>query len=134
MAVFLRPDRGSVATRSIHPDFAPGVVTHQLVSDKYCLSLVASSYDQILLDKDGEPIKDGLLKSGQRATLNLGRLKADKYHLMLIANPELARMAYIGGPILLEPYEAERLEYTLKVERQIDLAKLTYLFRIYLVD
>ena len=134
MAVFLRPDRGSVATRSIHSDFAPGVISHQLVSDKYCLSLAAQSFDQILFDKDGESIKDGVLKSGQRASLNLGGLKADKYHLMLIPNPDLARMAYIGGPLLLEPYESERMEYMLKVERQIDLSKLTYLFRIYLVD
>ncbi len=134
MAVFLRPDRGAVASKSIHPSFAPGVTTIQHLSDKYCLSIVASDVSQVLLDKEGEPVKDGVLKVGQRANLNLGSIRADKFHLMLIVNPDIARAAYIGGPVLLEPYSEESLDYMLKVERQLDLSKLPYLIRIYMVD
>lgn len=134
MPIFLRPDRGTTVSKHIHDELNEGVVKLQYASDKYCLSLNVEDFTKVLFDKDGEPIKDGILKSGQRAKLDLGRISADKYHLMLIPNPELARMAYIGGPILMEPYESERLDYMLKVERGIELAKLSYLFRIYLVD
>jgi hypothetical protein len=134
MAVFIRPNRGAAATRLIHSDFVPGVILSQHGHDKYCLSLTASELALVLFDKEGEAIKDGSLKAGQRAHLNFGALNADKYHLMLIPNPELARTAYIGGPILIEPYTTERLDYMLKVERPIDLSKLDYLFRVYIMD
>jgi len=134
MAVFLRPDRGAVATKSIKANLSDGAQLVQLSTDGYCLSLVSTSLPSILLDKDGEPIKDGVLKAGQRAQLSAGELSATKYHLMLIPNPELARSAYIGGPLMLEPYTSERLEFMLKVERQIDVSKLDYLFRVYIMD
>lgn len=134
MAVFLRPDRGAVATKSIKASLVDGAQLVQLSTDGYCLSLVSANVASVLLDKEGEAIKDGILKSGQRASLIAGELSATKYHLMLIPNPELARSAYIGGPIMVEPYTSERLEFMLKVERQIDVSKLDYLFRIYIMD
>ena len=134
MAVFIRPNRGAVATKSIHSQFKEGVQLEQQLHDKYCMSLVVSQYGAVLSDKDGQAIPDGVLKSGQRANLNFGSITGDKYHLMLIANPELARNSYIGGPILIEPYETENLDFMLKVERGIDLSKLAYLFRIYIMD
>lgn len=134
MAVFIRPNRGAAATRLIHSEFVTGVSLVQSLHDKYCLSLTSAELSACLTDKDGEAIKDGLLKTGQRAQLNFGSLDADKYHLMLIPNPELARSAYVGGPILIEPYSKERLDYMLKVERAIDLNKLDYLFRVYIMD
>lgn len=134
MAVFLRPDRGAVATKSIKASLVEGAQLIQLSTDGYCLSLVSTAIPSILFDKEGEPVKDGVLKSGQRASLMAGELSATKYHLMLIPNPELARSAYIGGPLMLEPYTSERLDFMLKVERQIDVSKLDYLFRIYIMD
>ena len=134
MAVFLRPDRGAVATKSIKANLTEGAKLVQLSTDGYCLSLVSAAIPSLLFDKEGESVKDGVLKSGQRASLVIGELSATKYHLMLIPNPELARSAYIGGPLMLEPYTSERLDFMLKVERQIDVSKLDYLFRIYIMD
>ena len=121
MAVFIRPDKGAVATKSVTAQLVDGVLIQQEEGDKYCLSIVSTNGSGIL-DKEGEPVKDGILKAGQRLSFKLGTIEAKKYHLMLVPNPEIARCAYVGGPILIEPYQVEELDFMVKVERQIDLS------------
>jgi len=134
VSVFLIPNRGIAASKYVKLELAANMQLVQHTADKYCLSLVSTSLGSVLKDKDGEPLSDGILKVGQKASLDMGKLSADKYHLMLIPNPELARSAYVGGPILLEPYTTEELQFLLRVERQINLSELGYLFRIYIMD
>ena len=133
MAVFIRPDRGAVATKNVSAKLIDGVILQQEAGDKYCLSILSTDGSGIL-DKDGEIIKDGVLKSGQRVNFKLGSIEAKKYHLMLVPNPEIARCAYVGGPILIEPYQTEELDFMVKVERQIDLSLVGHLFRLYIMD
>lgn len=133
MAVFLKPNRGVTFTKNVKLDLTPGLTISQAESDRYCMSLISDGIAGVL-DKEGEPIKDSLLKSGQRVNFKLGTIGAQQYHVMVIPNPEIARHAYVGGPLLLEPYQEESLDFMVKVERQFDLAGLDHLFKIYLVD
>jgi len=130
MAVFIRPNRGNVATKSIHSELMEGVKLE--LEEGYCLSLVAKPVP--LFDKDGQLLEEPIVKAAQRCTLNFGKLTADKFHLLLIPNPEINRNCYIGGPMLIEPYQTESLEYIVRGERQIDLSSLEFLFRVYIMD
>lgn len=134
MAVFLRPNRGVTVAKYVRGELAESVQLLQHLEDVYCVSLISTNIPMVLKDKDGESVKDSLLKAGQRASLDLGSMEAEKYHLMLIPHPELARSCYVGGPILIEPRTTERLQYLLRVEKQISLDGLPYLFRVYMVD
>jgi hypothetical protein len=134
MASFVRPNVGAAGSKSIRGELTPGVQLLQLSTDKYCKSLLVTDFSLILKNKDGEALEDTLLKSGQRAYLSLGTIAADKYHLLLIPNSELSRSAYIGAPLMIEPYTEESFDVMLKVEKAIDLKQLQYLFRIYIVD
>ena len=133
MAVFLKP-RGISIARYAKLEPAPGasIAATGNVS-QYCANLLVEPALS-LTDKDGEPIKDGELKPGQRAYLKLGKLNADKYHILLVVNPTLARHCYIGGAMLVEPYESVDLDYMIKVEKAINLNQLDYAFRIYVMD
>lgn len=134
MASFIRPNIGAAGSKSIRGRLAEGVELVQLTSDRYCKSLIVTQLPLVLKNKEGELLDDTLLKAGQRAYLHLGTIGADKYHLLLIPNSELARSAYIGGPVMIEPYTEESFEVMLKVEKAIDLKQLHYLFRIYIMD
>lgn len=133
MAVFMRPDKGAVVARTIKSQFVEGVFLSSDPSAKYAVTIAASS-PGFMTDKDGEPMKDGIVKAGQRCQFALGSLKAEKYHVMFIANPELLQAGYLGGVSLIEPYETVSLNFLFKAERQIDVSKLPYLFRLYIID
>lgn len=133
MAVFLKPNRGVTFTKNLRLKLVAGVQMHQAENDRYCMSL-SSPECYGIVDKEGEQLKDSLLKSGQRVSFKLGALETLQYHVMIIPNPEIARHAYIGGPLLVEPYQSEELDFMIKVERQFDVSKLDHLIRLYLVD
>jgi hypothetical protein len=133
MAVFMRPDKGAVVAKSVKADFIGGVFLSSDPSAKYAVTIAANS-PAFLTDKEGEVVKDGIVKAGQRCQLFLGALKAEKYHLMLVPNPELLQAGYLGGVSLIEPYETTSLGFLFKAERQIDVGRLPYLFRLYIID
>jgi hypothetical protein len=133
MAVFLRLDRGNTFHKSVKTQLVDGVSIAPLASTKYAFYVTATG-SQWLLDKEGEEVKDGVVKAGQRVTLKLGRVATDKYHMQLLINPEIARSGYVGGPSLIEPHDKEELEFLFKAEKQIDFSKLEYLFRLYIID
>lgn len=133
MAVFMRPDKGAVVAKTIKADFAEGVFLSSDPAAKYAITIAANS-PSFMTDKEGEVIKDGVVKAGQRCQFALGNLRTEKYHVMLVANPELLQAGYLGGATLIEPYETVSLSYLFKAERQIDVSKLPYLFRLYIID
>jgi hypothetical protein len=53
---------------------------------------------------------------------------------MLVPNPEILQAGYLGGVSLIEPYEAVSLSFLFKAEKQIDMSRLPYLFRLYILD
>ena len=131
MAIFIKP-RGDSFGQKITINAKEGVVTRRNAAN-YCLD-ISGEAALILKDKEGEPVKDGELKVGQRAYLNLGSISTDQYHFLIIPNPILSKHAYVGGPLLVEPHSTEELEFMLRVEKQINVNNLPYLFRIYVVD
>lgn len=133
MAVFMRPDKGAVVAKTVKAEFVEGVFLSSDPTAKYAVTIVASS-PTFMTDKDGEVIKDGVVKAGQRCQFSLGNIRAEKYHVMLIANPELLQAGYLGGLSIIEPYETAALSFLFKAERQVDVAKLPYLFRLYIID
>lgn len=133
MPVFLKPDRGNVFSRSMELKLTAGVELRTLSTDKYCKSIVLVT-PEALKDKDGELLKDGQAKPGQRVHLSLGSVVVGKYHLKLEPNPELTSAGYLGGPMLLEPQEVVNLNYMFKTERLLDFMNLPYILRIYLID
>lgn len=133
MAVFLRVDRGNAFLKSVSLSLNPGLLAEISDISKYT-HVIKSLDNSYLFDKDGEEIKEGVAKAGQRVTLKLGEIKADKYHVQLVPNPELLKAGYLGGAQLIEPYEGLSLEYLFKAEKQIDFASLSYLFRVYIID
>jgi hypothetical protein len=101
--------------------------------DKYYRSLGIKSAGP-LLDKEGEPILDLTLKTGQKGTLHLGKMSLGQYHVLIEPNPKLSIKCQIRGPRLLEPREDVELEFVLKADSITSLNDFDYLFRLYIID
>lgn len=134
MAVFRLVNRGLVFNVSVKLELREGADCILAEKNKYCRQILANDYSNLLFDKEGNPIEDGIVKTNQKATLSLGSVTAKQYHIMLVPNPLLTAKAYVGGPELLEPYEELSLDYFIRAEFPIDLKELNYLFRVYVVD
>lgn len=136
MATFIKPGAGNILSKSIILAASPGIKLKLAAHNKYYASLAidTSVEPQFLFDKEAEAIKDGSIKAGQRVSLNLGEASTGQYHVQLVPNPELARAGYVGGPQMLEPHETTSLHFVFKADKVLDISKLDYLFKLYIID
>jgi len=82
----------------------------------------------------GEYVAPEALQSKARYKVNLGTLTPYKYHALVELNPALYTNAAAHVAKILEPGECVDLEYYIQPFRNIDLTKLDWHVRIYLID
>jgi hypothetical protein len=100
----------------------------------FAVQLACPHLIQVGGDRDGERIDGTVVKPNQRVCLSFGTVKPDKYHVVVEANPELARYGVAQCPTVGEPGEELRLDVYLRADRSLDTAALAWGLRVYLLD
>lgn len=85
-------------------------------------------------EKDGTELAGTVLKANQRVALHLGKVAPKKYHVLLETNPTLGAYGSVQCPRILEPEDGTDLVVHFRAERQLDLAELPWVLRLYMLD
>lgn len=123
-------DSGKIATNT-HPHVYRS-------KDKFCLYIRASDvYDLNVKSASGKSETKVGARITPAADIRLvSRSMSDQYRVMLELNPELYRLGPVSFPSILEPDLLEPITATVwklgGQEADIDLRKITYLYRLYM--
>ena len=79
-------------------------------------------------------LHDETIVSGKKFQVSAGIVKPVKYNVQIEVNPELHKYATVTHPRILDPDEELELVFQFHTHKQLDLSKLKYLFKAYLVD
>lgn len=130
--MFVNLNKGGALSKYARFTAGTGVVTRPTVS-KIGLELFGEPEVTYLGgEAHGKPV-EGAIKANQTVLIRLGDVNPQKFHMMLVTNPDLSRAGTVGAPSLIEP-EPTTLSITFRAARQVDLLELSYLARLYLLD
>lgn len=119
--------------RYLQPDFNPSVRVATTKS-KFGLELGGGVAIYVGGKSNGEPVaEDGIIKAGETVQIMFGTIFPSKDNVLLSYNPALAEVANVSLPPVLEP-EKQPLSLTFQARKQVDLAKFSYLIRVYLLE
>lgn len=132
MPMFININKGGMLTKYARYAPAEGISTRTTASK---LGVELFGTPEVILmggDNDGKS-PEGPIRANQTVLIRLGNVHPQKFHMLLVVNPDILRNGQVGSPSLIEP-EPTSLDFTFKASRQIDLSELPYLARLYLLD
>ena len=77
---------------------------------------------------------DPVLKPQKQVSFHIGSVAPTSHHLLIEPNPVLAARGFVSCPRLLEPGDKVEVRVNLIAKKGIDLNKVDWLVRLYLIN
>lgn len=130
--MFVNLNKGIILNKYARLVAGSGIETRPTVS-KVGVELFGSPEVIFVGGENDGKLVDGAVRANQTVLIKLGSISPQKFHMLFVPNPDLARAGTVGAPSLVEP-EPTELTITFRAARQVDLSELKYVARLYLLD
>lgn len=82
----------------------------------------------------GKEVSEGVIEPNQRASITMGSINPFKYNPVISINPELLALADVRIPTVYEAGEERELVMHVTAHKKVDIGKLDWLVRMYIID
>lgn len=85
-------------------------------------------------EKDGQEIRDGIVKPNQKVVVTVGSMNPHKYQVIQQPHYDLVMNGEVRHNQFMEPGDEVAIGFVFKADRQIDMNSLPWLVRLYMLD